>query len=275
MGLQTDTQATGRICVLGGGNLGKALVKGLIEGGGMDPDNITVTRRDSSKLKELASMGVRVSEDNIAALESSSIIIIAVQPQQIPELFMEIKEVAESGPRTFVSVVSGISTETVKVGLGLENNPVVRAMPNTAVSVGEAVTCVASQDTEALEKTERLFERIGKTIRLSEEMITASTALSACGIAFFLRCIRAASQGGIEIGFHPEEALFLAAQTAKGAASLILEAGYHPEDGIDQVTTPRGCTIAGLNEMEHQGLSSAIIRGIVTSAEQAEGLMED
>ena len=126
-----------------------------------------------------------------------------------------------------------------------------------------------------MEKTERLFERIGKTIRLSEEMITASTALSACGIAFFLRCIRAASQGGIEIGFHPEEALFLAAQTAKGAASLILEAGYHPEDGIDQVTTPRGCTIAGLNEMEHQGLSSAIIRGIVTSAEQAEGLMED
>ena len=88
MGLQTDTQATGRICVLGGGNLGKALVKGLIEGGGMDPDNITVTRRDSSKLKELASMGVRVSEDNIAALESSDIIIIAVQPQQIPALFM-------------------------------------------------------------------------------------------------------------------------------------------------------------------------------------------
>lgn len=274
MGLKRDIRALDRICVLGGGNLGQALVRGLIECGGVDPENITVTRRDPAKLKDLALMGVEVTGDNLSALEKSDIVILAVQPQQMPQLFDEIKEVSEYKSHTFVSVISGISIETVKTGLALEKNPVVRAMPNTAVSVGEAVTCLASQDPEALEKTERLFRSIGKTIRLPEEMITASTALSACGIAFFLRCIRAASQGGIEIGFHPEEALFLAAQTAKGAASLVLEAGYHPEDGIDQVTTPRGCTIAGLNEMEHHGLSSAIIRGIVTSAEQADGFTE-
>ncbi len=99
-----------------------------------------------------------------------------------------------------------------------------------------------------------------------------ATALCACGVAFFLRCVRAASQGGIEIGFHPEEALLLAAQTAKGAAALALRQDSHPEGEIDRVTTPRGCTIAGLNEMEHQGLSSAMIRGITVSAKAAEGL---
>ena len=101
-----------------------------------------------------------------------------------------------------------------------------------------------------------------------------ATALCACGIAFFLRAIRAASQGGIEIGFHADEAIFLAAQTARGAASLLLEYGNHPEAEIDKVTTPKGCTIFGLNEMENRGFSSAMIRGIITASEKAGGLYE-
>ena len=102
-----------------------------------------------------------------------------------------------------------------------------------------------------------------------------ATALCACGVAFFLRSIRAASQGGIEIGFHPEDALLLAAQTARGAAALLLDEGGHPESQIDQVTTPRGCTIAGLNEMEHRGFSSAMIKGILVSAQKAGTLYGD
>jgi pyrroline-5-carboxylate reductase len=101
-----------------------------------------------------------------------------------------------------------------------------------------------------------------------------ATALCACGVAFFLRAIRAASQGGIEIGFHSHEALPLAAQTARGAASLLLSFQNHPELEIDKVTTPQGCTISGLNEMEHQGFSSAMIRGIVTSSEKAAKLYQ-
>ena len=111
-----------------------------------------------------------------------------------------------------------------------------------------------------------------RTLVIPEEQMVPATALCACGVAFFLRAVRAASQGGIEIGFHPGEALTMAAQTALGAASLVLEKDRHPEREIDSVTTPRGCTIAGLNEMEHQGLSSALIRGITVSAEKAEGL---
>ena len=107
---------------------------------------------------------------------------------------------------------------------------------------------------------------------IEEEMMIPATALCACGVAFFLRAMRAASQGGIEIGFHPDEAMLLAAQTARGAASLMLRAGSHPEAEIDRVTTPRGCTIAGLNELEHQGFSSALIKGILMSADKAAGL---
>ena len=147
-------------------------------------------------------------------------------------------------------------------------------MPNTAVSIGESMTCLCSDDRHgaALEETAELFDAVGGTLVIEEEMMVPATALCACGVAFFLRCVRAASQGGIEIGFHSEEALLLAAQTAKGAAALALKEDSHPEDEIDRVTTPRGCTIAGLNEMEHQGLSSAMIRGITVSARAAEGL---
>jgi pyrroline-5-carboxylate reductase len=106
-------------------------------------------------------------------------------------------------------------------------------------------------------------------------MMVGATALCACGIAFFLRSVRAASQGGIEIGFHPEDALLLAAQTARGAASLALRDNQHPESEIDRVTTPRGCTIAGLNEMEHQGFSSAMIKGFVLSARKAGVLFDE
>jgi len=117
-----------------------------------------------------------------------------------------------------------------------------------------------------------IFESVGTTMIIDEEQMSAATALCACGTAFFLRSIRAASQGGIEIGFHSDDALAMAAQTAKGAAALLLERGLHPEREIDRVTTPRGATISGLNEMEHQGFSSALIRGITTSAHKVEGL---
>ena len=123
-----------------------------------------------------------------------------------------------------------------------------------------------------LKSPNQSLKLLAKTVVIDEEKMIAATALGACGIAFFLRAIRAASQGGIEIGFHSDEALRIAAQAAKGAASLLLSMENHPEYEIDKVTTPRGCTISGLNQMEHAGFSSAMIKGIVTSAEKAAGL---
>ena len=138
-------------------------------------------------------------------------------------------------------------------------------------AIRESMTCLAAlpEHGNSLKQARTLFDSVGTTLVIDESMMESATALCACGVAFFLRSIRAASQGGIEIGFHPEEALLMAAQTARGAAGLMMREGAHPESEIDRVTTPRGCTIAGLNEMEHHGFSSAMIKGILTSARKA------
>ncbi len=133
------------------------------------------------------------------------------------------------------------------------------------------MTCLASEkgNGAALEIAREIFSTVGKTLIIDEEQMAAATALGACGVAYFLRAIRAASQGGIEIGFSSDKAMVIAAQTALAAASLLLKHNSHPEAEIDRVTTPRGVTISGLNTMEHGGFSSAMIRGIVTSWEKA------
>ena len=127
------------------------------------------------------------------------------------------------------------------------------------------MTCIAGEDEKAIQEIEKLFGPLGETMVIKEHLMPAATILAACGIAFFLRFIRAVSQGGIQIGFHAEEAGKIAAQTARGAAELLLQTNHHPETEIDRVTTPMGCTISGLNEMEHWGLSSSMIKGIVKS----------
>ena len=174
-----------------------------------------------------------------------------------------------------VSVVSGVSTQNL---LDRICKPVhlVRAMPNTAISIGESMTCIAAHKNsqDKIEETRKLFDTVGMTMVINESQMTSATALCACGVAFFLRAIRAASQGGTEIEFHSSEALKMAAQTAKGAAALLLSNDSHPEDEIDKVTSPKGCTIAGLNQMEHNGFSSAFIKGITTSAIKAGGLYD-
>jgi pyrroline-5-carboxylate reductase len=262
-----------KLGVLGGGNLGRALALGWAGSGRYAAGDIHVTRRQDEKLGDLAEAGFRTGSDNVAAVADCDVLVVAVQPQQLDVLLEEIRAHLEPERHRLISVVSGAGIsqihEAVRVDL-----PIVRAMPNTAVSIGESMTCLSADDrhADALAEAEHLFEAVGRTLVIQEEMMIPATALCACGVAFFLRCIRAASQGGIEIGFHPEEALLLAGQTARGAAALSLKENSHPEGEIDRVTTPRGCTIVGLNEMEHQGLSSALIKGLIVSARAAETL---
>jgi pyrroline-5-carboxylate reductase len=196
-------------------------------------------------------------------------VILAVQPQQLDALLAEIAPALSAKKHLVISVASGATITQISSRIG-KSVPVVRAMPNTAIAIRESMTCIAAdaKHHKELAIAEEIFKTVGETVRIHEEQMTSATALCACGIAFFLRAIRAASQGGIEIGFHADEAIKMAAQTARGAASLLL-AGAHPESEIDKVTTPRGCTIYGLNEMEHQGFSSAMIRGITSAAEKA------
>jgi pyrroline-5-carboxylate reductase len=201
------------------------------------------------------------------------VILISVEPGQIDGVLAEIAPGLVPGRHVLISIVTGVTITHLRALIG-GAIAVVRAMPNTAIAVRESMTCLASDHAggDALDVARSIFDTVGTTLVIPEENMIAATALGACGIAFFLRAIRAASQGGIEIGFHAEEALIIAAQTAKGAATLLLDTGHHPEYEIDRVTTPRGCTIAGLNQMEHEGFSSALIRGITVSADKAAGL---
>ena len=140
-------------------------------------------------------------------------------------------------------------------------------MPNTAIAIQESITCISSKGNSEDDKhyVDELFSRLGKIAHINENLMNAATVLGACGTAFAMRYIRANIQGGIEIGFDAATASLIAAQTVKGAAELLLTTHTHPEQEIDKVTTPKGCTIAGLNEMEHQGFSSSLIKGIAAS----------
>jgi pyrroline-5-carboxylate reductase len=143
-------------------------------------------------------------------------------------------------------------------------------MPNTAISVGKSMTCLCSNKTgkKRIDIATAIFNALGTSIIIEEQHMQAATVLCASGIAFWMRLIRATTQGGVQLGFDANESMKMSMYTALGAATLLIDTGSHPEKEIDKVTTPRGCTITGLNEMEHQGLSSSLIKGIVASFEK-------
>jgi len=259
--------STSNLAVLGCGNIGSAIAKGLTKSG-MTADNITLTRRKLEPLTELAEAGFQTSIDNANAVQNAKIILLTVLPSQLMDLLDDISS-SLSENHLLISIVSGVSITEIQKKVG-KDIPIIRAMPNTAAVLCESMTCLSSlpQFSQELKTAQTLFEKVGNTLVIDETQMASATALCACGVAFFLRAIRAASQGGIEIGFHSDEAFTIAAQTARGAATLLLDNDSHPEAEIDQVTTPMGATIAGLNEMEHQGFSSAMIRGITTSTEK-------
>jgi pyrroline-5-carboxylate reductase len=266
-----------RVAILGAGNIGTAIAKGLVRSGRFRPAQITLTRRKIHLLEPFIREGYAATQDNAVATEGADFIVIAVEPRQITLLLSEIAPRLKSDRHVLISVVSGVGLREIN-GLIGDRCPAVRAMPNIAAAIGESITCIASapdrSSTEAQERVRSLFEAVGKAIVIDEEQMIAATVLGACGIAFFLRAIRAASQGGIEVGFHSQDALMISAQTARGAASLLLQSENHPESEIDRVTTPRGCTISGLNQMEHEGFSSAMIKGILTSRDKAAKLYQ-
>lgn len=262
-----------KIAILGCGNIGSAIAKGLVNSKLYKPSQIFVTRKSEELLEKFSKEGFQTSTNNLEAIRKSEIIIIAVTPQQLDELLNEINPELNQDKHIIISIVTGATINQIKNQL-TKKIPVIRVMPNTAIAIQESMTCIASheEDKNSLEIAKYIFNQLGKTIIIHEELIVPATALCASGIAFFLRAIRAASQGGIEIGFHAEDALFMASQTAKGAASLLLKTENHPEGEVDKVTTPMGITISGLNQMEHAGFSSSLIKGIVTSAEKAKTL---
>lgn len=254
-----------KIAIIGGGNLGTAIAEGLLKSKFCKAAEITITKRNVTTLDHLAESGVHITSDNAAAVRNSEMVILAVKPFQVSDVLSSFKKELTT-KHLLVSVVTGVLIDDI-TAIIKKQLPVFRAMPNTAIAIQQSMTCISNTNaTEAqIGFVKDLFSNLGKVAIIDEKLMDAATVLGACGTAYAMRYIRANIQGGIEIGFDSATANLIAAQTVKGAAELLLQKGTHPEQEIDKVTTPKGCTIVGLNEMEHQGFSSSLIKGIAMS----------
>ena len=253
------------IHIIGGGNLGVAIALGITKY--TVNNQVTVTKRNIETISYLQEKGIEISNNNAHHIQQADIIVLTVKPHQVETVLNEISDKIQN--KTIISAVSGVSINTIQNIVG-NDHVVIRIMPNIAIQFGESATCISFEEKDKTEaqKVISLFQQLGTAPVIEEKLMDAATVLGACGTAYALRYIRASMQAGIEIGFDAQTALAIAAQTAKGAAKMLLEEKVHPEQLIDRVTTPQGCTIVGLNEMEHQGFSSSLIKGIKTSLQK-------
>jgi pyrroline-5-carboxylate reductase len=262
----------GKLGIIGCGNLGLALLKGIRAHYPEMP--IVASKRQLGDLNERYGNEVTgFTTDSKEIFEQCELIFIALKPFNVLEFLATHRAHFDSKRHTLVSVVTGITTDELKLALEIDQASIYRAMPNTAADVQQSMTVLSITGTDPLDRkhdVEKLFQAIGQVVWIDEKLMESATILGACGIAYVLRFIRAMIQGGIEVGFDAKTANLIVNQTVKGAAELLIKNGTHPEAEIDKVTTPKGVTIVGLNEMEHSGFSSALIKGIVTSYQKIE-----
>jgi pyrroline-5-carboxylate reductase len=256
-----------RIGIIGCGNLGTSILQGVIG----DDENVSViaSRRSIEAIQYLQQDRVEVTSDNEYLIANSDMLIVTLKPYTILPFIKEHAHLLEER-HVLVSAATGITINELN-SAGPNAGSVFRVMPNTAAAVDESITAICGEgDKDAVESVESVFKGIGQVVHLKEQLMEAATILGACGVAYVLRFMRAMIQGGIEVGFDAKTATQIVAQTMKGASELVIKNGTHPEEEIDKVTTPKGCTIVGLNEMEHAGFSSSLIKGIVSSYKKIE-----
>ena len=253
-----------KIAIIGAGNLGLSIAKGILNSNGAT--TMYLTKRNTAEISEFEKYGnVTVTSDNREAVKNADILIFAVQPSQFEAILTDTKDLLTDN-HVVISTITGFSISKIEAIIGKDQN-IIRSMPNTAISVGKSMTCICANEKgkSRIDLAKAIFNRMGHSMEIPESQMQAATVICASGIAFWMRLMRATTQGAIQLGFDAKEAQELAMHTCNGAAQLLIESGNHPEEEIDRVTTPMGCTIQGLNEMEIQGLSSSLIQGIVAS----------
>ena len=250
--------------------MGGAMADGFIKSGAVKPANISVANPTAQKLEHFALQGASVTTDNKTAAEGADIVVIAVKPWLVEQVVNELKPMLNYTRQTIITVAAGISgsqfTAWLKKDDAVPQTFIV--IPNTAIAVLASMTFIvpvnATADTTAIVKA--LFDNVGQTMVTDERHLSAGMTLASCGIAYAMRYVRAAAEGGVELGFKADMAKDIVLQTMKGAVELLQANGNHPEAEIDKVCTPGGLTIRGLNEMEHAGFTSAVIRGLKAAA---------
>lgn len=251
-----------KIVILGAGNMGGAIACGLAQGGLVATKDITVTNPSVGKLDKLKAEypEINVSTDNSVASEAD-MVIIAVKPWKVEEV---VKPLHLRRPQIVVSVAAGISFDTLKEYVD-KDMTMFRVIPNTAISCLASTTLIAECNASPgqTQMLLDLFNEMGLSILIEEKQMTAATALTSCGIAFVLKYVQAAMQAGVEVGIRPKDAMKMLAQTLDGAAQLLLtDENTHPAIEIDKVTTPGGITIKGVNQLDHDGFTSAVINAV-------------
>ena len=263
-----------KVAVLGAGKMGGILLQAFLKQNLFAPDQIHATVGHAERAVALSTQwGVDVSTDNLAAASQSDLILLGVKPYQVPELVEEIRP-ALTKNKTLVSFAASVKTRAIEEAAGMDI-AVIRAMPNTpsALGAGAAALCRGRfVSDEQMELAHRIFETVGRTVVVDEKHMDAVTGLSASGPAYIYIIIEALAEAGVKVGLPRDTATQLAAQTVFGAAKMVLETGYHPALLKDAVTTPAGCTIDGILELEEGGLRVTLIKAVMRATQRAKEL---
>jgi pyrroline-5-carboxylate reductase len=254
-----------KISVIGAGAMGGATVEGLIKGELFKNEDITVSDPSSQVTDKFAKKGISVTTDNKLAADIADIVCVVVKPWLVERVLTDIRPELNPKKQILIIIAAGVSSESIRGWLGENCPPLFLVIPNIAIAEMASMTFIVPCGDAAQHHTEQvkaIFDEMGDTLITDEQHLAAGTTLASCGIAYAMRYIRAASEGGVELGFKADDAKKIVMQTMKGAVELLDASGMHPEVAIDLVTTPGGLTIKGLNEMEHAGFTSAVIRGL-------------
>ncbi len=263
-----------KVALLGAGKMGGILLQAFLKKHLFRPENIRATVQHVERSKQLASQwAVSVSTDNLQAARNSDLILLGVKPQTVPEVIAQIRP-ALTAKKTIISFAASVKTSAIEKAAGVDL-AVIRAMPNTPSLLGCGATALCRGKfvtDEQLALAERVFSSVGRTVTVDEKHMDAVTALSASGPAYIYIILESLAEGGVKVGLPRDIATLLAAQTALGAATMVLETGSHPALLKDAVTTPAGCTIDGILELEEGGLRVTLIKAVMRAAQRAKEL---
>ena len=253
-----------KIAVIGAGAMGGATVEGLIKGQQFKNEEITVSDPSQAVVEKFSKMGVSVTTDNKLAADTADIVCVVVKPWLVERVLKDIKPELDPKRQILIVIAAGVPSANIKEWLGSNCPPLFLVIPNIAIAQLASMTFIVPCDTtqQQTELIQGIFNDMGTSLLTDEQHLASGTTLASCGIAYAMRYIRAAAEGGVELGFKADDAKKIVMQTMKGAVELLEASGMHPEAAIDLVTTPGGLTIKGLNEMEHAGFTSAVIRGL-------------
>lgn len=266
------------VAVIGAGNIGRALIGGMIKSELIAPEQIIATRRTASALDALTAQfpGVRTSTDNTEAAREATVLLLTIKPQSRAEVVTEIRDCV-SDDVLVISVLAGVTTEMLQYSFGHEL-PVIRTMPNTPALVDEGATAIAAgtfAEERHLKMARQIFEAVGTVDVIPEYLMDAVTGLSGSGPAYVYMFIEALTDAGVKQGLPREAAARLATQTVYGAAKLVRETGKHPAILRDEVTTPGGTAIAAVSELESHGLRTMMINAVGTATERSKELSQE